>query len=171
MENIISLFVLFILLFMAIGFILFLHRRNCRLIRLNKKLQAIVDKLKVENSREVEGSSDEERPDDFKQRVVMAINENMATGQTDVSSIASSMGLTPSKFRQELAKITDESAANYILRVRMERAVYLLKTRRSLSIQEVANLCGYSETSNFTRTFKKYTGYTPSSFLLPASQK
>ncbi len=59
-------------------------------------------------------------------------------------------------FRQE----TGQTIGKYILQVRMERAMELLRTTRR-SIYQVAADVGYAEQTHFTRLFKRYTGMTP----------
>ncbi len=159
--------IMVVLLVVTLGVVFFLYRRSQRHIHLNEKLRSVVEELKKEQQQRLDEEQQvlgPEEPQTFRQRVVALVNEQMSTGRMDVRSIASNLGMTPSKFRQELARVTDETAANFILRIRMERACHLLETRENLSIQEVATLCGYSETSNFARTFKKYTGVTPANW-------
>lgn len=164
-ERLIAYYIMVAGVLLTVVVVVVMHRRNRRQIRLNEKLQAVVEELKEEQLHEgTEGALDQEASDDFGRRVMDSIRQNMATGQMDVRSVAESVGLSPSKFRQELEKITDESAANFILHIRMQRAIHLLETHHKLTIQEVATLCGYSETSNFIRTFKKFTGQTPQAY-------
>ena len=51
---------------------------------------------------------------------------------------------------------------DYIQQVRMHKAKLLLQQFRDLSIAQVAERCGYSQLSNFTRAFKNYFGFMPS---------
>lgn len=162
-----------VLVLIALGIVIWFYWHSRKQRNMNEKLRTIVDELKEEQQHHLDEEQQllgPEKPLAFRQRVVAQINDQMSTGRMDVRSIASSLGMTPSKFRQELARVTDESAANFILRVRMERATHLLETRENLTIQEVAALCGYSETSNFARTFKKYTGVTPTNWKDSSSE-
>lgn len=47
----------------------------------------------------------------------------------------------------------------------MERAKQLLDNNPELNITEIAALCAYSDTPNFTRAFKKFFGKTPTQYL------
>lgn len=51
----------------------------------------------------------------------------------------------------------------YLSRVRVERARDLL-SRKTLSIAQIAEQCGFRSISTFQRTFKAYTGTTPSKY-------
>ena len=149
---------------LAVGVTLWLHFRNRRQVQLNEKLKAILEELKSEGQSTDSQEREEEEKPDFMKHVLAVISEQIGSGQVDVKTIASHMAMSPYKFRTELAKYTDETAQNLIQRIRMERACNLLKSRRELTIQEVAYLCGFSETANFTRTFKKSTGMTPTAY-------
>ena len=47
----------------------------------------------------------------------------------------------------------------------MKRARYLLDNRRDLNVSEVAQLCAYNDTPNFSRAFKKTFGISPTQYL------
>jgi len=51
----------------------------------------------------------------------------------------------------------------YLSSIRIERARELLG-RKNLSIAQIAEQCGFRSISTFQRTFKAYTGTTPSKF-------
>ena len=51
----------------------------------------------------------------------------------------------------------------YLSRIRVERARELLG-RKKLSVDQIAEQCGFRSVSTFQRTFKAYTGTTPSKF-------
>ena len=54
---------------------------------------------------------------------------------------------------------TGETIQDYLTRVRMEEARRLLSLGQSVS--EAASLCGYTDTCNFSKMFKKYFGTSP----------
>jgi len=61
-----------------------------------------------------------------------------------------------SLFKQE----TGESFLNYVTRMKMERAKYLLK-EKDMRIYEVCGVLGYADTAYFSKLFKKYCNMTP----------
>ncbi|MFC4025604.1 helix-turn-helix domain-containing protein [Oceanobacillus longus] len=61
------------------------------------------------------------------------------------------------KFKQE----TNMTITGYQQMLRINKAKYLLKSE-TISIEEIAWIVGYDDSSYFTRVFKKETGYTPS---------
>ncbi len=58
---------------------------------------------------------------------------------------------------------TGETLSNYILRIRMETAVVLMRSGK-YNITEIGQLVGYNTPSYFSRAFKKYTGYSPTDY-------
>ena len=52
--------------------------------------------------------------------------------------------------------------AQNLLDIRMDKAKNLLINAPSLSVAEVAEKCGYTQISNFTRAFKNYFDLMPS---------
>ena len=57
-------------------------------------------------------------------------------------------------------KETDMTLTDYINSTRVRHSLLLLNTT-TLSIQEIAERCGFSDANYFTRSFKKYQGTTP----------
>ena len=61
------------------------------------------------------------------------------------------------------AKTMTFSLNDYYRKVKMEKAQEILK--KEVSITEVSEMLGYSSIHTFSRAFKQYFGYTPSSFI------
>ena len=83
-------------------------------------------------------------------------------GVTDVEAIAEHMHINTVTLRRRLSQTLSVTPKGYILRVRMEKAKFLLQNYRDLAIADVADKCGYSQVPNFTRAFKNYFGMMPS---------
>ena len=49
----------------------------------------------------------------------------------------------------------------YITELRMERAKNLLSQEPPLTVEQIAELCGFSDSFYFSKTFKKHTGLSP----------
>ncbi len=89
------------------------------------------------------------------------IDTNMNLSLQDVSK---TLQVHPAYLSREFSKYFDNhSFGEYIRKLRIEKAVDLLNTRR-YSLSEIAYLTGFSDQSHFTRIFKKQTGLTPSVF-------
>jgi len=58
---------------------------------------------------------------------------------------------------------TGESISDYLLRLRMDKAVYMLRNKE-LKIQDIASALGYQYTQYFIKVFKKQFGMTPQEY-------
>lgn len=79
----------------------------------------------------------------------------------NVEDIAAHVGIDRTYLYRIFMERLQISPANYLLRVRMERARQLLMTTR-LPVYQIALSTGYSDISHFSGTFKKYFGTPPS---------
>jgi AraC-like DNA-binding protein len=78
-------------------------------------------------------------------------------------NLAKQAAMSRSKFISVFKKHTGLSAAEYIRRLRMEKALDLVKNT-STPLGEIATLTGYKKHSNFSRVFKDRYGVTPETF-------
>lgn len=71
--------------------------------------------------------------------------------------------LHPVYVSQMYKSVTGESLTDYMLRIRMEKSAYLLKTTK-LKIYEIGNKFSYQNAPYFIKQFKKVYGMTPQEF-------
>lgn len=79
-----------------------------------------------------------------------------------VEALAKLANISISQFDRTFKKLFQMTPTQYIQKVRLERAIELLK--QDLSITEISVLSGYSDHSAFSRQFKQLTGLSPSQF-------
>ena len=108
-----------------------------------------------------EGPSAEDRA--FLMRVIEAVYDGMPKGDFSVETIASQVNMSVSTFRRRLLTTAGKSPKAYIQAIQMERAVQLLE-EQDMTVAQIAAECGFSETSNFSHTFKRVYGCTPSQY-------
>ncbi|MBN2711020.1 MAG: helix-turn-helix domain-containing protein [Planctomycetes bacterium] len=77
-----------------------------------------------------------------------------------VEEVASQAGLRPSRFYELFRKETGQTPADYINRMRCERARHMLRNSK-LPITHIAMELGYSSSQYFANCFRKYTGMNP----------
>ena len=163
----------------AIGIWWLMHYRHQRQARINAELSANIKELSekydiltehyehaITTSSKRDDSTELTAADrDFLEQVVNTVNQLLREGQTDANSVAEQMGMSLYQLRQRLDSITGEKPQDFIASIRMRRARHLLDTHPELNISEVATLCAYKDTPNFTRAFKKTFGLTPTQYL------
>ena len=79
----------------------------------------------------------------------------------DLESIAENVGISLSTLKRLFLEVTGSSAGSFIRKLRMERAFRSLKNKEE-SVIEIALSHGFEDHSAFSRSFKKYFGYSPS---------
>ncbi|MGJ9460347.1 helix-turn-helix domain-containing protein [Oceanobacillus sp. CF4.6] len=81
--------------------------------------------------------------------------------QIDKNELAELTFTNLSHLARKFKKETSMTITGYQQMLRINKAKYLLKSE-TISIEEIAWIVGYDDSSYFTRVFKKETGYTPS---------
>jgi len=82
------------------------------------------------------------------------------TEPVTVPDMAEHAGLGLRTFTRRFTRATGDTPLEYLLRLRMETAKRLLETT-AMSVDEVADACGYADSTAFRRRFKALTGLTP----------
>lgn len=94
--------------------------------------------------------------------VLAYINANFHRELT-IEEMAEYSHLSPFYFTRLFKKLTGATPHEYILKVRIDHARYLLATS-TLTIKEICFACGYASESRFCTSFKNICGYTPSEY-------
>lgn len=81
-----------------------------------------------------------------------------------LADVADAVFLSPAYFSRFFREHTGESFTDYLIRVRMEHAIELLRQRKKIT--DIAQAVGYSSARYFTRAFKQYTGDTPKDYRI-----
>ncbi len=85
---------------------------------------------------------------------------------TDFNSeeLAHELAISQRQLYRKIKSITGTTVHELITKVKMNQAEELLKNS-NLSISQIAYKVGFSEPSNFSRTFSKHFGCSPSQYL------
>ena len=79
----------------------------------------------------------------------------------DVNTLAEKLCMSPRQLHRKFVAITGDSPASYMLKIKMQRARDLLETKPGLTVEDIAERCGFEHTPNFYSAFKKMYGVTP----------
>ncbi|GGD51262.1 response regulator [Paenibacillus nasutitermitis] len=90
------------------------------------------------------------------------IGKNLSK-DVSIQTIANHVYLHPSYLSRVYKSESGESLSDYVLRVRMEKAVTLLRSK-PLKIYDIASELGYNQTQHFIKMFKKQFGHTPQEY-------
>lgn len=89
------------------------------------------------------------------------VNEHYKDAKLE--NIAEAVHMNPNYLSQFFKQKTGECFSNYLIKVKMNRAAQLLNDIR-YKTYEVSEMVGYSNTKNFTRTFRGYYGKSPKEY-------
>ncbi len=127
-----------------------------------KILHPLTLALMMEVAREYKKSVFPERELSLAEQIVSYIGENY--DHCSLNEIARHFSYHPNYLSGLLAKETGKTFSEILLEQRMERAVGFLKGT-SLSVSEIAELLGYSNSSNFYKAFREYYHTSPREYL------
>jgi len=99
---------------------------------------------------------------DIISRVKKAIIQALPSGTPSEEDVASSVFLSSRTLQRRLAD-ENTSFRNLVLDVRRELAQKYLADKR-MPLAEISHMLGFSDTSSFSRAFKKWTGEPPATF-------
>ncbi|MEF3312996.1 response regulator [Paenibacillus sp. GYB004] len=117
-------------------------------------------------------AEDSEEVQNYYDRVILAIKSHIREHYRDVEldDVARLVHMHPNYVSKLFKKQTGQNFSDYLLDVRMEKAVELLKDVRHRA-SDVSALLGYTNVKNFTRRFKSYYGKSPRAFRTNESVK
>ena len=85
-------------------------------------------------------------------------------GELKLERVAQVACFSPFHFHRVFRSLLGETLTQFIKRLRLERALYLMSHAPEKSLTEIAVACGFSSSSDFSRSFKSRYGTSPSVF-------
>ena len=79
-----------------------------------------------------------------------------------IRDLARRAALGEQKFKDGFYRLYERNVGEYIHEARMKTANFLLRNTNK-SVKEIALLCGYKKTRNFSSAYKKFFGVNPKS--------
>lgn len=97
------------------------------------------------------------------EHVIKRMNEEIALPTLSIEALAGEIELTATQMRKLFRRETRQSPKQYLHRLRLEKAVHLLR-HSTQTIKQVAFSCGFSTDNYFHLAFRKAFGATPTAF-------
>lgn len=102
----------------------------------------------------------------FIDKVVASVESLLEAHQPiDVNIVASMVCMSYIQFYRKISAVTGYTPAQYIQFIKVDKAKKLLAASPDKNLNEIAELSGFNDYSNFVRAFRKVTGDTPSRFI------
>ncbi len=117
---------------------------------------------------EAENTSESTPPAAYVDRVNRAIDHVVANlaEPLRLEDLAGVACFSPFHFHRVFAGIVGETPAQFVKRVRLERALAIMAHDPARTLTDVALGCGFASSGEFSRSFKKRYGVAPSAFDL-----
>jgi DNA-binding response OmpR family regulator len=131
------------------------------LLESRKRLRALFSKVKTSHSAEAAITNVDK---EFLKKAEQVVLDNLSDTEFDVDSFAEKLKMSRRQFYRKFKAITDQTPHEYIMIIRFRKAVDLL-IAGELNISEVGYAVGFSEPTNFTRTFRKVYGKSPTKYV------
>lgn len=96
-------------------------------------------------------------------RLVGELAYDEALGFCTLEDVAEKLHMSPRTLQRQLAQ-ENKSFSSVIDELREHKARSMLR-KREMSLDSIAETLGYTDTANFTRAFKRWTGTTPKKFM------
>lgn len=97
------------------------------------------------------------------ERIMRVINSNLANPDLSVEMLADKIGMSRVHLNRKLKELTNQTARDFIRNVRLKQAAILL-SQGDHPINIVAELVGFTNSSNFTTAFKNLYGVSPKDY-------
>lgn len=100
----------------------------------------------------------------FLTKVVQHIHDNLEDEEFNINALSELLNMSRSQFYRKIKALTNQSLLDFVTTIRMNKSLeYLLSG--DYNISETAYKVGYSMSSNFTRTFTRHFGVSPSKYM------
>lgn len=102
--------------------------------------------------------------EEFMSKAIQVVEENISNEGFTSDELASKLCMSRSSLYLKMNSVSGEPPANFIRRIRFNKACKLLLEGR-YSISEISGMVGFGSSSYFSTSFKKYVGCLPSEYV------
>ena len=99
----------------------------------------------------------------FVNRAIKTVEENMSDANFNVSELVKKMTVSRTLLHMKLRELTGQSTSEFIRTIRLKQAAKLLK-QGELNVSEVTYQVGFNDPKYFSKSFKSLFGVTPTNF-------
>lgn len=100
---------------------------------------------------------------EFMEEIKDFIEKNMDNSELVIDDFAKELNMSRTIFYQKMKNITGLSPIDFVLTMRIKRAIQLMKSGK-YNFSTVAYMTGFNDPKYFSKCFKKHTGMSPSEY-------
>ncbi|MFF2483869.1 response regulator [Paenibacillus sp. NPDC058071] len=104
---------------------------------------------------------------DWEQGVIYDIRayiENHFNEKVSLQDLADRFYISRESISRLYKKIFGTNLFNHIIQLKIDQAKLMLMDERHVKVREIVDMLGFTDESHFSKTFKKYTGQSPSAY-------
>lgn len=130
-----------------------------------EEMISVILQVRDESRAYMEKGSQEVQPKDIATKVIAFIDQNSKDRNLSVSMVADTFQMSISNLSHQFKALTNMNISDYITD---KKYIYVkdLLLDTDYSVQKVADMMGYNQTTSFIRKFKQYYGMTPSEYRM-----
>lgn len=140
-----------------------LKQRIHNMISSRKLIHNRYKTLSPEAKLQAQDLTDNSQDEAFVANALNIVESNCDNNSLDVELLAAEIGMSRMTLYRKLKAITGETPGYFIRTVRMKKAAEYLQ-KESHNISEIADLVGFSDISQFSKSFKKFFQKSPSQY-------
>ncbi len=106
--------------------------------------------------------------DAFMKRVVSFVEEHLSDADVNIGDMADAAATSRAGLNRKMKAILGITPKDFLREVRIQKACQLLRDK-NLPVNDVAYMCGFSDSRYFSRAFKAKMGVTPSEYRFSVS--
>lgn len=127
-----------------------------------KKLRELFAKEHTEETTNLNKLGEIDR--EFLRKAQVLVEENFNNTAFNVDLLAALLNMSKRQLYRKIKALTNQGVQEFMLSISLQHARNLLLTE-NYTIAEIAYAVGFSEPSNFSRSFAKYYGMSPKNYL------
>ncbi|WP_171683478.1 helix-turn-helix domain-containing protein [Paenibacillus planticolens] len=128
-----------------------------------KEAEQLVGDILNELASQIEGKRNQRGKNDTIDRMLEYIREHYHEHDLSLDRLAELFHLSPPYISKLFKEYTENNFIDCLIEIRIKASLELLKDK-SIKVNDVSEAVGYTNTRSFLRTFKKYTGLTPTEY-------
>lgn len=102
--------------------------------------------------------------DELMESIMEILNANVDNSELNVEMLANKVGISRAQLHRRMKDITGIACGEFIRNFRLKHAAELLCSGGNVYVAQIAYACGFSSPTNFSTTFKKHYGMSPSEY-------